>query len=103
MLKLLGIKPSSHSDKKVMAIFYNTETRAVKRVHFGQQGAQDYTTLPENIRDARKELYIKRHRKREEKYWDNTPDKAGTLSRWILWNLPNFKDSVRDYKKRFNF
>jgi len=24
------------------------------------------------------------------------------LARWILWNKPTIKESIKDYKKRFN-
>jgi hypothetical protein len=34
-------------------------------------------------------------------HW-NKPTTPGALSRWVLWNKPSFKESVKDYKKKFN-
>jgi hypothetical protein len=28
---------------------------------------------------------------------------AGTLALYILWNKPTIKESIKDYKKKFNF
>jgi hypothetical protein len=28
---------------------------------------------------------------------------SGALSRWILWNLPGFNESVKAYKRMFGF
>ena len=49
--------------------------------------------------EERKKNYIQRHEVNED--WTN-PYKAGTLSRYILWNKPSLEDSIKDYKKRFN-
>ena len=38
----LVIKPSTKSDKKYMAIFYEGDKK-VKTTHFGQKGMDDYT------------------------------------------------------------
>jgi hypothetical protein len=97
MYELESIKPSTRSGKKKMAIFYNTKTGRTKTTHFGSYGMSDYTKHKDK---ERKRLYIARHKTRED--WGN-PVSAGALSRWILWNKPSYRDSVRDYKKRFNF
>jgi hypothetical protein len=47
----------------------------------------------------RRGLYLKRHSGMGE-HW-NKPDTPGALSRWILWNKPSFRASVKDFKKRF--
>jgi hypothetical protein len=65
-------------------------------VYFGASGYTDYTT---NHDDEKKRLYLLRHRKNEN--W-NDPISAGALSRWILWNKPTLKESITDFKKRFN-
>lgn len=101
MPKLLGVKPSHHKNKKVMAIFY-TDDKKIKIVHFGSSGYKDYTTFDESERDERKKRYIKRHEKREKELWENEPMSPASLSRWILWNKPSFREAVKDYKKRFN-
>jgi hypothetical protein len=67
-----------------------------RHVDFGATGYEDYTIHKD---PTRKEKYIIRHQKRED--WTN-PRTAGFWSRWILWNLPSFKRSVKDTEKRFN-
>ena len=89
------IKKSTNSNKKLMAIFYDGDKK-IKTVHFGSAGMSDYTKHND---DERKKLYLTRHQKNEK--WNNymTP---GSLSRWILWNLPTLQASIKDYKKKFN-
>jgi len=80
-----------------MATFSNCESSREKTVHFGANGMSDYTIH----KDAeRKKRYIARHAKNEN---FNNPITAGALSRWILWNKPSFRESVADYKRKFNF
>lgn len=50
--------------------------------------------------DKQKELYLKRHRKREN--W-NDPYTSGSLSRWILWNKKTLNESINDFKNKFKF
>ena len=88
------IKPSTQKDKKLMAIFYDGEKK-VKITHFGAKNFSDFTI---HKNKERKERYLDRHRKREN--W-NSYMTAGSLSRWVLWNLPTLKASIADYKKRF--
>ena len=90
------IKDSTRKDKKLMAIFTDDEGKKIKTTHFGAKGASDFTI---NKDKERKERYLDRHRKREN--W-NSYMTAGSLSRFILWNLPTLQGSIRDYKKRFN-
>ena len=49
--------------------------------------------------EKRKQRYLDRHKAREN--WDD-PKTVGALARWILWNKPTIKESIKDYKKRFN-
>ena len=88
------IKKSTKPKKKLMAVF-TKENGKTKTTHFGAGGMSDFTI---NKDPKRKELYSKRHKKNEN--WDS-PMTAGALSRWILWNKPNLKDSINDYKRRF--
>jgi len=89
------IKPSTMKTKKKTAIFTMDDgTRRI--VHFGQAGASDFT---KNKDEKRKENYLDRHREREN--W-NDPLTPGSLSRFILWNLPTLRESISDFKKRFN-
>lgn len=90
------IKPSTNNNKKYMAIFFDDNNKRIKTIHFGAKGMSDFTIHKDK---ERKERYLKRHQKREN--W-NDPKTAGALSKWILWNKPTLKGSIRDYKKRFN-
>jgi L-rhamnose mutarotase len=90
-LSLVSIRESPLKDKKYKALFSNG-----KVIHFGQKNAENYTIHKD---DKRKDLYILRHKKREN--WNN-PLTAGALSRWVLWNKPTLRDSIADYKKMFD-
>lgn len=90
------IKKSSKPEKKLMAIFSKKDSSRTKTIHFGSAGMDDYTKTKDK---AQKERYISRHRRREN--W-NVPDTAGSLSRWILWNMESKVASINDYKRRFN-
>jgi hypothetical protein len=91
MLKLIRIVKSPLKTKKYRAYFSdNTHT------DFGATGYDDFT-ITKNV--EQKNRYIARHKAREN---FNNPKSAGALSRWILWNKPNMKASINDFKKRFN-
>ncbi len=64
-------------------------------VHFGDDRYQNFTMhkVPN-----RKRLYILRHQKNED--WNDIKTPA-FWSRWILWNLPTFSQSIRDVEQRF--
>jgi L-rhamnose mutarotase len=106
MMRLCRIDKSKNPKKKFDAVFRAKDCPCKSKekvecgrdevvVSFGAKGMEDYTIHKD---EARKELYLKRHKKNED--W-NDPTTPGALSRWILWNLPDFKDSVADFKKRF--
>ncbi len=93
-MKLISIRKSDKAGKKMMAIFESDGRK--KTIHFGQAGARDFIkTGSEDLKKA----YIARH-KVNENFSD--PDTAGALARWILWNKPTLKESISDYKQRFN-
>ena len=105
-MRLCRIDKSKNPKKKFDAVFRAKDCPCKSKekvecgrdevvVSFGAKGMEDYTIHKD---EARKELYLKRHKKNED--W-NDPTTPGALSRWILWNLPDFKDSVADFKKRF--
>ena len=94
---LVKITKSSKSDKKMMAIFRDSDTDRTKTVHFGASGMSDFTLHKD---PERKKRYINRHSKNED--WKN-PTSAGALSRWILWNKTSLRASIQDYKKKFKF
>ena len=91
-MKLVEIRNSSRADKRLMAVFEDPK----KTVHFGLRGG---STFIDHRDELKKEAYIARHRVNED--W-SLPDKAGTLSRYILWNKPTLKDSIQDYKRKYN-
>ncbi len=96
----LKIKPSGKKDKRLKAIFFYYNERGykiMKNKHFGLKGGSTYIDHNDELK---KKNYIKRHKVNED--WTN-PFKAGTLSRYILWNKKTLKDSINDFKNRFNF
>jgi hypothetical protein len=94
MPRLLSIKPSRSTTKKLTAIFRLNNGRT-RKIHFGAKGYSNFTIHKDK---ARRQRYIERHSSRENFY---NPMTAGALSRWILWNKPSKNGSIRDYKRRF--
>ena len=84
------ILKSHRPDKK-----YDAFVDGRKIVSFGAKGYEDFTT---HKNEERKQRYLNRHRKNED--WEN-PLSAGFYSRWLLWNLPNLQDSLKDMNDRF--
>ena len=89
------IKKSTRTGKKMMAIFYDKDKK-VRTVHFGQEGASDYTIHHD---EARRQRYIDRHRRSED--WGNYMS-AGSLSMNILWSEKTLGNAIAKYKKKFN-
>lgn len=100
-VKSVYIEPSTSKGKKFSARFVYVDPAGgdrQKTVHFGAEGASDFTKHKD---EDRKQRYIKRHEKREAKLWEDSPMTPATLSRFILWNKPTLKSSFADYKRRF--
>ena len=95
-MRLKTIRKSHKKEKKFDAVFIYPDGHE-KVVPFGQKGYSDFTKHKDTRRRA---LYLKRHSGMGE-HW-NKPDTPGALSKWILWNKPSFKESVKDFKRRFN-
>ena len=94
-MKLLKVE-RLHNDKKKYIAFFETDDGKIKHTKFGASGYQDFTTH----RDiTRKNSYISRHSKDLETH---DPTKPGFLSMYLLWNKPTLKESIQDYKKKFN-
>ena len=86
------IKPSTSKKHKLMAIVGG------KKVHFGAKGYSDYT-IHQN--KHRRDLYIERHKKRED--WTvKGIETAGFWSRWLLWNKPDLLESIYNTEDRFD-
>jgi hypothetical protein len=90
-MKLVSITPSEKPDKKWKALFDSG-----KITHFGSRGMDDFTITKDK---EQRERYRTRHKK---DLMTGDPTRAGFLSWYILWNLPSMRDSIVDYKKRFN-
>jgi len=68
---------------------------------FGAKGYKDYIQYSKEdpeLAEKKKSAYIARHQVNED--WTD-PLKAGTLSRYILWNKPTLRASIADFRKRF--
>jgi len=94
-MRFKTLRRSRNPEKKWDAVFEKDGKEKV--VAFGAKGYSDFTKHKNVTRKAR---YIKRHSGMGE-HW-NKPDTPGALSRWILWNKPSLKGSLRDFKKRFS-
>jgi hypothetical protein len=74
---------------------YDALVDGKKTISFGLKGASDFT----HHRDEdRKEMYLNRHRKREN--WSD-PKTAGFYSTNLLWNKTTLQSSVADVNRRF--
>jgi curved DNA-binding protein CbpA len=99
-IKLISIKKSTKSGKKLMATFETNGRRKV--IHFGASGMRDFTIVSKaKNKDAKniKQRYIQRHRK---DFGTGDPSRAGYLSMFVLWNKPSLQASIADYKRRLN-
>ena len=96
----LEIKNSKVKDKRFVAIFTDENGREVKRTNFGLKNPKIGTYIDHSDKTLRKN-YIARHEVREKKFYKN-PQRASTLSRFVLWGeSDNLKDSINQYKKKF--
>ena len=89
---------SDRDGKKMKAVFYD-DNKKVKTTHFGLKNPKKGTYIDHEDEDIKK-AYIARHSKNNENW--NDYQSAGSLSRYILWNKTSLKDSINDYKKKFN-
>jgi hypothetical protein len=94
-MELQSIKKDTDGKHKLVATFINKNNGKKKTTHFGAKGYTDFTKSKD---EEKKQLYINRHKKREN--WQD-PTTAGALSRYILWNKTTLKKSIDDYKKHF--
>jgi len=89
--KRILLQKSRSPDKKFMVSIDS------KTVNFGANGYSDYT---KHRNKSRMRRYENRHKSREN--WKKSGMKsAGFWSKWILWNKPGFRDSIKDTEKRF--
>jgi hypothetical protein len=99
-MKLVKIVPSTDTVYKYDAHFDVEGKEHV--VKFGANGYKDYILYNKEesplFADKRKELYILRHKMKED--WTD-PTSKGALSRYVLWNKRTLDASIADYKKHF--
>ena len=82
----------SNKDKKKYMVVVDGKT-----IHFGQEGASDFTI---NKDPERKKRYIVRHKKREN--WNKSGIKtAGFWAKHILWNKDTIDASKKNTEKTF--
>jgi hypothetical protein len=94
--KLISIKPSTKSGKKMMATFENKENGRQSVTHFGAAGMDDYTIKKDK---EQRQRYRSRHKN------DNlsNPRSPGSLSWHILWgNSTSKRANIAAYKRKFN-
>jgi hypothetical protein len=88
------LQVSDKPDKKWMV----TKEGSRRKIYFGAAGYDDFTIH----RDAaRRNLYLLRHKKREN--WTVTGiNTRGFWSRWLLWNKSTLNQSILDMESRFD-
>jgi len=93
-------KKSDITKKKMTAIFYDDNNKKIKTTHFGFENPEDKNNdFTRHKDEARKQRYLTRSKSHLK-----TGDfkRAGFLSRWVLWNKPTLKASIKSYMKEFN-
>jgi Family of unknown function (DUF5754) len=95
-MKLLKFAKALNGKHKYMVYIRDDAQDKVRKVLFGAKGYSNYTIHKDPLR---KQRYITRHQKKED--WTRrgafTP---GFWSRWVLWNKPTLKNSLKVAKKK---
>lgn len=84
-------KPSTRKDKRLMVQFSNGMI-----VHFGSKTGQTYIDHKDKLK---RKNWIARHGVLEK--WTD-PYQASTLSRFLLWETPDFEKNHQLFMRRFN-
>ncbi len=92
------ISKSDNKEKRYKAIFYDNDDK-IKTTHFGQKNPTGKGAFPDHKDPEVKKNWIKRHEVRGN---FEDPTTASALSRWILWNKPSVRESISNYKHKFN-
>ena len=102
-MKLEKVVKSDAKGKKFTAYFCMCKGESKccegdkKKVHFGQENADDYTITKDK---EQRDRYRKRHKKDLD---TKDPTRAGYLSYYLLWgDSTSLQQNIKDYKKRFN-
>jgi hypothetical protein len=95
MYKLKSVEKSLLANKKYRITL--TDGTTEKHIWIGDRAYEDFTQHKD---ENRKELYLIRHKKNEK--WGITGiTTAGFWSRWLLWNKPTLRESIKDVKQKF--
>ena len=94
-MKLLKVTASETKNKRYSAHFKKDDGK-IKVVSFGSPDHDNFTI---NKDEKRKRAYLARHKKDLQ---TNDPTRAGYLSYYLLWNKKSLKESIKDYKQKFN-
>lgn len=101
-MELIKVEEKAKNKNKRFTAFFKEKDK-IKTVEFG---AKNGNTFIDHKDKTKKENYIKRHSNNPlEKPFLNKKkyaDKPSNLSKDILWNKSNLKDSIKDYKKKYN-
>lgn len=90
------LSKSSNPLKKYKVVIFSNNIK-IKTVQFGAAAYSDYTI---HHNGQRKINYLARHRSKEN--WTKAGVyTAGWWSRWLLWNQPTIKQSIRFIRSRF--
>jgi hypothetical protein len=89
------LEKSDNKKHKYMVHFINPKTKKLNTIRFGASGYDDFIISKGN--EDKKKNYIKRHSKED---WSDL-EKAGTWSRFLLWNKKSLKASIKDMGNRF--
>jgi hypothetical protein len=84
------------SSKKTAKKYDITGPSLKNSISFGAKGYSDYTIHKD---PKRKDNYIKRHQVNED--W-NDINKAGTWSKYLLWNKPTLQESIKNMENKFD-
>ncbi len=99
-MKFLSLKPADDGKHKFVATFQDNK-HLTYQIKFGAINYHDFTTYyieNPNYALIRKELYIRRHKQKEN--WKD-PKTAGFWSKNILWNQPTVQASLEDVKSKY--
>lgn len=102
----LTIENSKAKDKRFVAIFTDGSRSKAnkgksKRVNFGLKNPKIGTYIDHGDKVSRKN-YIARHEATETKFYVD-PQRAATLSRFILWGPDtSLKQNIQKYKDKYN-
>lgn len=89
------LKPSDKKDKRFKVIVDN------KTIHFGLKNPKKGTFIDHQDKKL-KDAYIKRHSALNEDWTKAGLKSGGFWSRYLLWNKPSLRDSIKNIENKYN-